>query len=184
MTRATTSSRPVVLLLLLAVVVVAGACNGCSAMPSSSHSMNLCTYYEKHPTDECLPGGKWDPLSNACTGSSPGESCYSCYSGPWCDTYNNSTQACTAVLQGGNPLLFQEYWEQAATDGCTSVPASFKSGYQVWTLAELAVWVCVWSGAHKHCVWSEHGQLCSSGGRRERHSCTACCSWQCQHHWP
>ena len=96
--------------------------------------LNLCAWGEQH-ADPCLPGGKWDPLLASCQGSMSGQSCFQCYSGPNCDTlapFSSSMNAsCTVVIAGGNPVLFQEYWEQQANDGCTSTPTSYRTSYQV-----------------------------------------------------
>ena len=96
--------------------------------------LNLCAWGEQH-ADPCLPGGKWDPLLASCQGSMSGQSCFQCYSGPNCDTLapfsSSMNSSCTVVIAGGNPVLFQEYWEQQANDGCTSTPTSYRTSYQV-----------------------------------------------------
>ena len=122
------------------IVAVATACAALVGHVANAHEptpaasglqLDLCAWGEAHASDPCLPGGKYDPLLKRCAGAMPGSECYACFTGPNCQTLASNTSDCTVVSGGGNPLLFQEYWEQQTFDGCTSVPTSYREGYQV-----------------------------------------------------
>mmetsp|Transcript_45308 Transcript_45308/g.114068 ORF Transcript_45308/g.114068 Transcript_45308/m.114068 type:complete len:482 (+) Transcript_45308:94-1539(+) len=77
--------------------------------------------------DPCRPGGYWDPLSKACVGNS-GQACYQCYTGPRCRTRLGAHE-CALTSGPGNPLVFQEYWEEHDGHPCTQTPANYRSSY-------------------------------------------------------
>jgi len=58
-------------------------------------------------SDPCLPGGKYDPITDACTGYAG--DCFGCYSGDTCDDLNSTS--CVVTLAGGQPAVFAEYFE-------------------------------------------------------------------------
>lgn len=80
-------------------------------------------------TDPCLPGGKWDPVLNRCAGYE-GRDCFQCHSGSQCKTLEGDS---CVITGGGDPILFQEYWESAEHGNglpCTSIPSDFRPYYQ------------------------------------------------------
>lgn len=98
-------------------------------MAAAAKGLDLCSTFQSNATDPCLPGGRWDVVLQSCVGNGEGPGCYACYSGKYCKTFNSSA-LCMVTCAGGNPLMFQEYWEQDGNDLCTSSPVSYREGYQ------------------------------------------------------
>ena len=81
--------------------------------------------------DPCLPGGKYDSITKSCTGYSSSSNCFACYSGANCEVHD-STNSCTVSLTGGQPVMFEEYFEllEDAQVACTTTSEDYRNGYQ------------------------------------------------------
>jgi len=98
-------------------------------LPLLASSLPLSTCSSSSATDPCLPGGKWDLIQAVCVGYDF-RGCFGCYTGPTCDTLD---AACTLVLEGGQPAVFQEYWESVNGEPCTATGADYQTEYTFTT---------------------------------------------------
>eukprot|EP01102_Stenamoeba_stenopodia_P001854 TRINITY_DN11679_c0_g1_i1.p1 TRINITY_DN11679_c0_g1~~TRINITY_DN11679_c0_g1_i1.p1 ORF type:complete len:415 (-),score=80.31 TRINITY_DN11679_c0_g1_i1:38-1282(-) len=74
------------------------------------------------PSQECNGVGRIYP-------DTTGEcECFQCYSGSSCE---NEQSPCLVEATDGNPLLFQQFWEQNDTNGEVVIPSNYRSGYQL-----------------------------------------------------
>lgn len=90
-------------------------------------AVDICGDYPR--PDPCLPGGEWDPSLKSCTGYG-GLSCFQCYSGPLCKTWEDPV-TCQLYSTGGNPLVIAQYWlNSSAHEPCSTTLAHYRPAYQ------------------------------------------------------
>ena len=93
-------------------------------------STDFCSLHRGADVDDCLPGGRYDPLSGKCSGQL-GARCYQCFEGSLCEK-QSPLEKCTLQSGGGLPTIFLDYWQAKNLEGqpCIAVPNDLVANYQ------------------------------------------------------